>query len=141
MKLWASLGPDSFVLQRLLPAEGAAYPAISANLNRALKISLTVAFPVFISMTALALMVSKAPVSIVLWPTLAFIIATLIHNRTRYRQAWLPGAVLLLVSATSEAGFWSLLSNPESIVKWAGAIAFGFLLTHLRVRPDSFEKS
>lgn len=139
MKVWASLGPDSFVMHRLLPPDGVAYPEISAGINRGLKIALTLAFPVFTSMMVLALLVSEASTSIVVWPTLAVAAATLIHNRTRYRQAWLPGAAVLLASALSSPGFWPRLLSRESIAAWAIAIVLAIALIRFRVRLDKRE--
>lgn len=136
MRLWASLGPDSFVLHRLLPPDGLAYPEISGNVNQGLKIALVVAFPIFTSMTVLALLVTEAPVPAVFWPTLAFAAASLIHNRTRNRQAWLPGAALLLISAVSGPGFWSTLLSTESTAKWLAAIVLAVTLIVFRVRSD-----
>lgn len=139
VRLWASLGPDSFVLHRLLPPDGSAYPGISEKFNSALKIALLVAFPLFISMTILALLVVEPSLPPILWPTLAFATASLIHNRTRYRQAWLPGAALILVTAISEPGFWSILLSTESTIKWLAAIALVISLVRFRTRPEKRE--
>jgi hypothetical protein len=139
VRLWASLGPDSFVLHRLLPPDGSAYPRISEKFNSALKIALLVAFPLFISMTILALLVVEPSLPPILWPTLAFATASLIHNRTRYRQAWLPGAALILVTAISEPGFWSILLSAGSTIKWLAAIALAISLVRFRTRPEKRE--
>lgn len=136
LRLWASMGPDSFVLQRLLPPSGLAYPDISGHFLRVLQISLKLAFPIFASMIILALLVSRSPAPDFLWPTLAVAAATLIHNRTRYRQAWLPGAALLLVSAASAPGFWSKLLSVESATAWLVGIGLAVALIRLRVRPE-----
>ena len=139
VRLWASLGPDSFVLHRLLPPDGLAYPEISDKFNHVLKIALVVAFPIFTSMTVLALLVAKPSLPVILWPTLAFATASLIHSRTRYRQAWLPGAALMLVSAISEPGFWSILLSTGSIIKWLAAIALAISLVCFRTRSEKWE--
>lgn len=139
VRLWAGLGPDSFVLQRLLPPDGLAYPGISEPFNSVLKIALLVAFPIFISMTLLALLVTEPSLPVVLWPTLAFATASLIHNRTRYRQAWLPGAALMLITAISEPGFWSIMLSTGSTGKWLGAIALGIALVCFQARPEKRE--
>ena len=141
VRLWASLGPDSFVLQRLLPPDGLAYPGISEKLNSVLKIVLIVAFPIFTSMTVLALLVVAPSLPVFLWPTLAFATASLIHNRTRYRQAWLPGAALMLITAVSEPGFWSVLLSTGSTTKWLAAIALAIALVCFRTRPEIRENS
>ena len=139
VRLWASLGPDSFVLHRLLPPDGLAYPEISDKFNHVLKIALVVAFPIFTSMTVLALLVAKPSLPVILWPTLAFATASLIHSRTRYRQAWLPGAALMLVSAISEPGFWSILLSTGSIIKWLAAIALAISLVCFRTRSEKWK--
>ena len=134
LRLWASLGPDSFVLQRLLPPTGRAYPEISGRFNHGLHIALRFAFPIFVSATFLALLVGKLPVPAIVWPTLALAVATLIHNRTRNRQAWLPGAALLLVSVVSTPEFWLKLPSVESTVAWLLAISLAVALICFRVR-------
>jgi hypothetical protein len=134
LRVWASLGPDSFVSQRLLPPIGRAYPEISGRFNHGLQFALRFAFPMFASATFLALLVAKLPAPAILWPILALAVATLIHNRTRYRQAWLPGAALLLVSAVSTPGFWSKLLSVDSAVEWLLAISLAVALVRFRVR-------
>ncbi len=136
LRLWASLGPDSFVSQRLLPPMGLAYPEISGRFNHGLQFALKFAFPVFASATVLAMLVAKSPAPAFLWPTLALAAATLIHNRTRYRQTWLPGAALLLVSALSTPGFWSKLLSVDSTVEWLLAISLAVALIFFRVRLE-----
>ena len=132
--LKASLGPDSFVLQRLLPPLGHAYPEISGRFNHGLQIALKFAFPLFASAMVLAMLVAKSPAPAIVWPTLALAVATLIHNRTRYRQSWLPGAALLLVSTASTSGFWSELLSVDSAVEWLLAISLAVALVRFRVR-------
>jgi len=139
VRIWASLGPDSFVLHRLLPPDGLAYPGVSEKFNHVLKIALLVAFPIFTSMTLLALLVAEPSLPVVLWPTLAFAAASLIHNRTRYRQAWLPGAALILIAAVSEPGFWSILLSTGSTIKWLAAIALAIALVCFRTRSERRE--
>jgi len=134
LRVWASLGPDSFVLQRLLPPLGRAYPEISERFNHGLQIALKFAFPIFASAMVLAMLVAKLPAPAILWPTLALAMATLIHNRTRYRQTWLPGAALLLVSTVSTSGFWSKLLSVGSAVEWLLAISLAVALVRFRVR-------
>ena len=134
LRLWASLGPDSFVSQRLLPPIGRAYPEISGRFNHGLHIALRFAFPMFVSAMFLTLLVGELPAPAILWPTLALAVATLIFNRTRYRQAWLPGAALLLVSTVSTSGFWSKLLSVDSAVEWLLAISLAVALVRFRVR-------
>jgi hypothetical protein len=135
-RFWASLGPDSFILFRLLPPAGAAYPDIPAGLNRGLAMALTLAFPVFSAATLLALLVSKPAPPIFIWPTLAMALGSLIHNRTRYRQAWLPGAALLLAPAIGEPGFWAQLFGSEAALAWFISIGLASALIWFPVRPD-----
>jgi len=139
VRIWASLGPDSFVLHRLLPPDGLAYPGISEKFNHVLKTALLVAFPIFASMTVLALLVAESSPPVVLWPTLAFATASLIHNRTRYRQAWLPGATLMFISAVSEPGFWPILLSTGSTTQWLAAIALAIALVCFRTRSERRE--
>ena len=134
LRVWASLGPDSFVSQRLLPPIGRAYPEISGRFNHGLHIALRFAFPIFVSATCLAILVGELPAPAILWPTLALAVATLIFTRTRYRQAWLPGAALLLVSTVSTSGFWSKLLSVDSAVEWLLAISLAVALVRFRVR-------
>ena len=82
----------------------------------------------------LALLVAKSPAPAILWPTLALALATLIHNRTRYRQSWLPGAALLLVSTVSTSGFRSKLLSVDSAVEWLLAMSLAVALIRFRVR-------
>ena len=63
-------------------------------------------------------------------------ITTLIHNRTRYRQTWLPGAALLLVSAVSTDGFWSKLLSADSAVEWVLGVGLALALIYFRVRLE-----
>jgi hypothetical protein len=136
LRLWAGLGPDSFVLQRLLPPIGKAYPGISRRILPGLQIALNFAFPIFISLTILALLVAGPPAPVILWPGLALFAATLINNRNRYRQAWLPAAALLLVSAMSAPGFWPALLSAESIPAWIFSAGLAMALVCFRVRPE-----
>jgi len=136
LRLWASIGPDSFVLHRLLPPTGCAYPEISERLNRGLGIALVLVFPVFISAALLALLVADQPVAVIIWPTIAFGVTSLFHNRTRYRQAWLPGAALLLVTTICTQGFWAMLLSPGSIIKWVACVGLALALIRFRVRSD-----
>lgn len=141
LRLWASIGPDSFVLHRLLPPVGSAYPEVSERLNRGLRLALVIVFPVFISSTILALLVADQPVAVIIWPTMAFVVTSLFHNRTRYRQAWLPGAALLLVATVCTQDFWTMLIDPESIVKWLACIGLAMALILFRVRSDKTRTS
>ena len=135
-RAWATLGPDSFVLHRLLPPDGVAYPEISRPFSHGLRIALIIAFPMFVSATMLALMVAGPPASVILWPTLALAASSLIHNRTRNRQAWLPGAALLLAQAASESSFWPVLLSGNSVPAWIVSIGIAVALICFRVRPD-----
>ena len=135
-RFWASLGPDSFVLHRLLPPVGEGYPDIPVGFNRILTLALVLAFPLFVSTTLLALLVSKPAMPIFLWPTLAVAFGSLIHNRTRYRQAWLPGAALVLATAVGEPDFWTRISSSESTLAWLISIGMASALIMFRVRPD-----
>ena len=137
LRLWASLGPDNFVLHMLLPPEGTAYPEISERLHHGLQSVLIFAFPMFASATVLAFLVAGPPAPLILWPTLALAVGSLIHNRTRYRQAWLPGAALLLISAMSEPGFWPTLLSAESTVEWVVSVGLALALIRFRIRPDT----
>ncbi len=139
LRAWASLGPDSFVLHRLLPPTGLGYPEISPRLLYPLQIVLVLAFPLFTSATFLALLVSGSTTPVILWPTLALAAASLIHNRTRYRQAWLPGAALLLVSTVYEPNFWPTLLSTQSTVEWIAGVGLAVTLVLFRVRPDTGE--
>ena len=141
LRLWASIGPDSFVLHRLLPPFGSAYPDISKRLNRGLNLALVIVFPVFISATVLALLVADQPIAVIIWPTMAFWVTSLFHNRTRYRQAWLPGAALLLVATVCTQDFWAMLMGPGSIVKWLACIGLAVALIRFRVRSDKTRTS
>ena len=136
LRLWASIGPDSFVLQRLLPPFGSAYSDISKPLNHGLNIALVLAFPVFVSATILALLVADQTVAVIIWPTMAYAVTSLFHNRTRYRQAWLPGAALLLVATVFTQGFWATLMSSESIVQWVACVGLALALIRFRVRSD-----
>jgi hypothetical protein len=138
-RAWASLGPDHFVLHRLLPPGGSAYPNIPAGLNRLLTIALTIGFPLFTAITVLALLVSKPTVPVFIWPTLAMVVGSLIHNRTRYRQAWLPGAALLLAAAMAQADIRALLLTAGAIPAWLIGIGLASALISFRVRPDIME--
>ncbi len=82
-------------------------------------------------------MVAGPPAPLILWPTLALAVGSLIHNRTRYRQAWLPGAALLLISAMSEPGFWPTLLSAESTVEWVVSVGLALALIRFRIRPDT----
>jgi len=136
LRLWASIGPDGFVLDRLLPPRGTAYPEISRQLNRKLNVALVLAFPIFISATILALLVAGQSVAVSIWPTIAFAVTSVFHNRTRYRQAWLPGAALLLVAAFCTQDFWTALVSTGSILKWVVCVGLAIALIRFRVRPD-----
>jgi len=136
LRVWASLGPDSFISQRLLPPLGWAYTEISGRFNHGLQVALKFAFPIFASATILAMLVTKLPAPAILWPTLGLAAATLIHNRTRYRQTWLPGAALLLVSTVSTSGFWSKLLSVDSAVEWILGISLAVTLICFRVRLE-----
>ncbi len=135
-RLWASLGPDSFVLYRLLPPEGIAYPQISGPFCRLLRVALTVAFPLFTVLMVLVLLLDGLSQPVLL-ATLALAVGGLIHNRTRYRQAWLPGAVLIVAPAIGAADFRTLLLSADAIPHWIAGAAIGLALVFLRVRPDT----
>lgn len=137
LRLWASLGQDSFVLHRLLPPEGTAYPEISGRTLRGLQFALAVAFPVFASAIFLAFLIAGPPAPVILMPTLALAAGSLLHNRTRYRQAWLPGAALMFTSAIFEPGFWPALLSANSTLEWIFCVAFGFMLIRYPARPDT----
>ena len=136
LRLWASIGPDSFVLGRLVPPVGRAYPRISSRLSGILNVALVFAFPVFISATLMALLVADQPAAVIIWPTMAYAVTSLFHNRTRYRQAWLPGAALLLVATACTPGFWTTLLSAGSIPKWLVGIGLAIALIRFRVRSD-----
>lgn len=136
LRLWSSIGPDNFVLHRLLPPYGSAYPEISDRFKQVLGIALIITFPVFISSTLLALLVADQSVAVIIWPTMAFGVTSLFHNRTRYRQAWLPGAALLLVTMVCTQGFWARLMSAESIVSWVVCVGLALALIRFRVRSD-----
>jgi len=136
MRVWASMGPDSFVLQRLLPPTGLAYPQISASFCRGVQIALMIAFPIFASVTILALWVTETPLPGIWWPCLGLGVSSLIHSRTRYRQAWLPGAALLLVSAVFVPGFYPALLNRESGLEWLVCTGLVIALIYFPVRPE-----
>ena len=136
LRLWASIGPDSFVLHRLLPPFGTAYPEISTWLGKLFSVVLVFSFPVFFSATILVLLVADQPVAVIIWPTVAYGVTSLFHNRTRYRQAWLPGATLLFVAVVCTEGFWAMLMSTESIVKWVVCVGLAVALIRYRVRSD-----
>ena len=140
-RFWASLGPDSFVLHRVLPPEGSAYPNIPAGLNRKLVMALTLAFPIFAAATLLTLLISKPAMPVFIWPTLAMAFGGLIHNRTRYRQAWLPGAALLLAPAIGEPEFWARLVSSEAAPAWLASVGLASALIWFQVRRDTRTKA
>lgn len=135
-RLWASFGPDSFAMDRLLPPHGSAYPEINAPATRLLRIALTVAFPVLVSVAILIVAVGRPPPAWILWPTLAMMVGSLIHNRTRYRQAWLPGAALLVAAAMADPEFWPALFSADSLPAWILSAVVGVALARFRIRAD-----
>jgi len=138
-RLWASLGPDSFVLHRLLPPVGSAYPQIPMRSQRKLAFALRLSFPLFTALIVLAVVLGPASGQQVLWPTLALAVGGLLHNRTRYRQAWLPGAALILAPALGEPDFWTRLAEPASLPAWGFSLLLAVLLVRFPVRPDAQE--
>ncbi len=93
-RLIASLGTDTFVRRRLLPPSGKAYPAIG-RVPKWLLIALRVGMPL-VAMTV-AILLFAGQVMPAWWPILMATIVgmCLVHFRTRYRIAWVPGLVLL----------------------------------------------
>lgn len=136
---WAALGPDSFALHRLLPPAGKAYPLIPAGLNRWLGRAL-VAYPTGLSALALlACWMAGAVDRSLLLLSLSLFLGSLAHLRTRYQQAWLPGLVLLTVSAFAQPQFRLATGNGSGLLVPAlvcAALALVSARLLVRLRPE-----
>lgn len=101
-RLVSLAAPDTFALERLLPPSGHAYPEASNSTVGTLRTLLTYEFPILAAL-ALVLIPAFGTSATWLWPTLALVAGSVFMTRTRYRQAWIPGMLLMLADAARRA--------------------------------------
>lgn len=94
-RAWSMAGTDTFASENLLPPHGWAYSRSSERGVAVLRRLLQVEFPLLVSITLGVIWLGPVDSQWV-WPTLAFMIGNLLFTRTRFRQAWLPGMMLIL---------------------------------------------
>jgi hypothetical protein len=134
-RAWSMCGPDTFARERLLPPLGKAYEAPSPSTVRALRLVLRMEFPVLVSFTLAALIFQGDLSPYWGWPTLALAAGNVLHARTRYRQAWLPG-LLLMAATTPDSSSWGQLFAAGSLPFWATAVVVCSLLAFFELRPE-----
>jgi hypothetical protein len=123
----ASLGPDTFVLQRLLPPRGEAYSTLKGRQLRWLSLWLRWSFPLFTA-TALWLILTTGTLDPRLLPAaFLFCALVLIHFRTRYRIALIPWMALAAADAAEtlrahHLDTWSIVLG-LALLAGAGALA------------------
>ena len=94
-RLLTLAGPDTFVRQKLLPAEGA-YPQLGDRSRRRWDRALRVAFPLLVTIILSSIAVSPRLPESFAWPSLALLaVAVLFHARTRFRVVAMPALALL----------------------------------------------
>jgi hypothetical protein len=134
-RAWSMCGPDTFARERLLPPLGKAYAAPSKAAVRVLRLALRMEFPVLVSFAlAASLYLGKLNLSWG-WPTLALALGSIFHARTRYRQAWLPGLLLIAATAPDKA-LWGQLLAREFLPFWAAILVTSCLLAFFELRPE-----
>jgi hypothetical protein len=110
-RLLTLAGPDTFIRQKLLPADGA-YPDLGERARRRWGVALRVAFPALLTVVLLTAVAGRRPPASYAWPALGLLaVAALFHARTRYRVAALP-ALSLLAAEGLLRGFAHLSARP-----------------------------
>lgn len=127
-------GPDTFIRQKLLPAE-AAYPDLGTRQRRWWENSLVIATPLLVAISLTGAAAECGLPGSFAWPSIGLAtVAILFHTRTRYRVAVLPA--LSLVAAQAIVGLRSQLENTLAIALFSAA-GVALFWTLLRIRyPD-----
>lgn len=127
-------GSDSFVVGRLLPPSGHAYPGMDAGLLRLLKVLLRWTFPL-VSLTCLWAVLIAPSIGYYMIPAIFLYLATVsVHFRTRYRLNLIPWLVVAGAVALSNISVADL-----NIQHWAILIAlylFGIWLVRNPMRIE-----
>ena len=114
-RLLAALGPDSFARQRLLPPEAHGYESSDPGTVKAFRRLLIYEFPLIAGITFSIVLLGGVSTAFLV-PTMGLAVGNLLMTRTRYRQAWLPG--IIIIAGTS---FDRLASDPPGATGIAAA--------------------